>query len=103
MNAALNVVTRIDGLRKIATLNITVRPPDETIARKPAHAQSAFLDTIVGRRGGLRAILAQVEAVAPTNATVLISGETGTGKELIARAIHQLRCNRHRCNFKLIA
>jgi formate hydrogenlyase transcriptional activator len=50
----------------------------------------SFLDTIVGRRGGLRAILSQVEAVAPTNATVLITGETGTGKEVIARAIHEL-------------
>jgi transcriptional regulator with GAF, ATPase, and Fis domain len=44
----------------------------------------------VGRRGGLREVLSQVEIVAPPNATVLISGETGTGKELIARAIHEL-------------
>ena len=51
---------------------------------------ASFLDTIVGRHGGLRAVLSQVEIVAPTNATVLISGETGTGKELIARAIHEL-------------
>jgi formate hydrogenlyase transcriptional activator len=50
----------------------------------------SFLDTIVGRRGGLRAILAQAQAVAPTNATVLITGETGTGKEVIARAVHEL-------------
>ena len=44
-----------------------------------------LLETIVGRNGGLRAILAQVAAVAHTNATVLIDGETGTGKEVIAR------------------
>jgi formate hydrogenlyase transcriptional activator len=44
----------------------------------------------VGRHGGLRAVLSQVAIVAPTDATVLISGETGTGKELIARAIHEL-------------
>jgi formate hydrogenlyase transcriptional activator len=50
----------------------------------------SFLDTIVGRRGGLRVILAQAQAVAPTNATVLITGETGTGKEVIARAVHEL-------------
>jgi formate hydrogenlyase transcriptional activator len=54
------------------------------------------LETIVGRRGGLRSILSEVEAVAPTNATVLISGETGTGKEVIARAIHELSPRRSR-------
>src|SRR5208282_2702290 len=58
--------------------------------------ESSFLDTIVGRRGGLRAILAQVEAVAGTNTTVLIAGETGTGKEVIARAIHELSPRRNR-------
>ena len=45
---------------------------------------------IVGHSAALRHVLHQVETVAPTDATVLISGETGTGKELIARAIHQL-------------
>src|SRR5260370_41835558 len=48
------------------------------------------LSFIIGRQGGLRHILAQVKAVAPTNATVLLIGETGTGKELIAQAIHEL-------------
>ncbi len=55
-----------------------------------------FLDTIVGRRGSLRPILNQVEAVAGTNTTVLITGETGTGKEVIARAIHELSPRRNR-------
>jgi formate hydrogenlyase transcriptional activator len=45
-------------------------------------------DEIVGRSEVLRRVLKQVETVAPTESTVLISGETGTGKELIARAIH---------------
>jgi len=45
---------------------------------------------IIGRSSALRAVLRQVEIVAPTNATVLIEGETGTGKELIARALHDL-------------
>ena len=47
-------------------------------------------DEIVGGAPGLKLVLKQVETVAPTDATVLILGETGTGKELIARAIHHL-------------
>src|SRR5262249_8403102 len=51
---------------------------------------------IVGTSAALRAVLEQVEVVAPTESTVLIVGETGTGKELIARAIHTIgsRCSR---------
>ena len=45
-------------------------------------------DEIVGESGALRQALQQVETVAPTDSTVLILGETGTGKELVARAIH---------------
>lgn len=51
-------------------------------------AEQDFED-IVGYSRALRAVLEQVETVAPTDSTVLISGETGTGKELIARAIHE--------------
>jgi formate hydrogenlyase transcriptional activator len=60
-----------------------------------------FVETIVGRRGSLRGILALVEAVAPTNMTVLIAGETGTGKEVIARAIHELSPRRDRSLVKV--
>jgi formate hydrogenlyase transcriptional activator len=45
-------------------------------------------DAIVGQSAALRNVLLQVETVAPTDCTVLICGETGTGKELIARAVH---------------
>ncbi|PYT19923.1 MAG: Fis family transcriptional regulator, partial [Acidobacteria bacterium] len=47
-------------------------------------------EEIVGGSDALRRVLAEVETVAPTDSTVLIYGETGTGKELIARAIHNL-------------
>jgi formate hydrogenlyase transcriptional activator len=47
-------------------------------------------DQIVGNSPALEAVLEQVERVAPTSATVLIQGETGTGKELIAKAIHNI-------------
>src|SRR5277367_1501178 len=43
---------------------------------------------IIGNSRGLRSVLEQISLVAPTDSTVLIQGETGTGKELIARAIH---------------
>ena len=48
----------------------------------------------MGESARLKAALKQVETVAPTNSTVLILGETGTGKELVARAIHNLSSRR---------
>src|SRR5260370_498426 len=96
MSAVSHFDTHIDGYREIATMSATLYRPYEPIGRKAERAPSSFLETIVGRRGGLRFILSQVEAVAPTNATVLISGETGTGKEVIARAIHELSPRRSR-------
>jgi formate hydrogenlyase transcriptional activator len=53
-------------------------------------------EQIIGNSPALESVLEQVEQVAPTDSTVLIQGETGTGKELIARAIHNLsaRCGR---------
>jgi formate hydrogenlyase transcriptional activator len=58
-------------------------------------------DEIIGEGTSLRAVLKQVETVAPTDSTVLITGETGTGKELIARAIHQLSPRRERTFVKV--
>ena len=53
-------------------------------------------EQIIGNSAALESVLEQVERVAPTDSTVLIQGETGTGKELIARAIHNIssRCGR---------
>lgn len=53
-----------------------------------AYRPAASTDEIVGESPALKTVMQQVDRVAPTNTTVLILGETGTGKELIARAIH---------------
>ena len=58
-------------------------------------------EEIIGQSSALKRVLHQVETVAPTDAAVLIGGETGTGKELIARAIHQLSQRRERTFVKL--
>ncbi|MBI4751856.1 MAG: sigma 54-interacting transcriptional regulator [Acidobacteria bacterium] len=58
-------------------------------------------EQIIGTSPAFRRILKQVETVAPTNSTVLIYGETGTGKEIIARAIHNLSERRDRTLVKL--
>jgi transcriptional regulator with GAF, ATPase, and Fis domain len=57
------------------------------------------LEEIVGRSAALKRVLGEVETVAPTAATVLILGETGTGKDLVARAIHRMS---RRKNFPFI-
>ena len=58
-------------------------------------------EEIVGRSAALHRVLKQVETVAPTGSTVLICGETGTGKELIARALHDLSPRKERTFVKL--
>jgi len=64
-------------------LLLTDLAPDESIGHG-----------IVGRSGALRRLLADLEMVAPTTAAVLVCGETGTGKELIARAVHEMSARR---------
>ena len=60
-----------------------------------------YFGEIVGESAALRRVLKQVETVAPTDSTVLIRGETGTGKELVARAMHDLSPRRERTFVKL--
>jgi formate hydrogenlyase transcriptional activator len=66
----------------------------------PAENQSEF-EGMVGSSAAFRGVLDQVRTVAPTDSTVLIEGETGTGKELIAQAIHTLSRRRGRPFVKL--
>jgi formate hydrogenlyase transcriptional activator len=63
--------------------------------------EEASFDRIIGRSGALRMVLHEIKTVAPTDSTVLIYGETGTGKELIAHAIHELSPRRSNALVKL--
>jgi PAS domain S-box-containing protein len=56
---------------------------------------------IVGNSEAIRTVLQQIEQVAPTDSTVLIQGETGTGKELVANAIHGMSCRHDRLMIKV--
>jgi len=98
MSTLSNAVTQLDGYSEIAPLGTSLYPAQESavdsFVRGTERKIHSFLDAVVGRCGGLREILAQVEAVAPTKTTVLITGETGTGKEVIAGAIHEMSCRR---------
>jgi len=62
---------------------------NENVALREELDQAFMFEEIVGASPALQAVLARVTKVAPTDSTVLITGETGTGKELIARAIHK--------------
>jgi formate hydrogenlyase transcriptional activator len=69
------------------------RTQNENLVLREEIDRSSMFEEIVGSSEPLRLVLSQVAKVAPTDSTVLILGETGTGKELIARAIHK-RSNR---------
>jgi formate hydrogenlyase transcriptional activator len=69
------------------------RTQNENLVLREEIDRSSMFEEIVGSSEPLRRVLSQVAKVAPTDSTVLILGETGTGKELIARAIHK-RSNR---------
>src|ERR1700757_3364060 len=101
MSTAPDSVMELTRNTESLPINGTLHRADERSNGRPERADFSFLDTIVGRRGSLRSILGQVEAVAGTNTTVLITGETGTGKEVIARAIHELSPRRNQSLLKV--
>jgi len=96
MSAAAASFTPFTGYQPVPPMNGGFPLSDTSLTDEPDQAPSSFLDTIVGRYGGLRPVLAQIALVAPTDATVLLTGETGTGKEVTARAIHELSPRRNR-------
>jgi len=64
------------------------RTRNENVVLREEIVRSSMFEEIVGSSDALRTVLAQIAKVPPTDSTVLIQGETGTGKELVARAIH---------------
>ena len=68
--------------------------PTDALPLADLRPAEAVYEGIVGHSRALRDVLDQIRLVAPTDSTVLICGETGTGKELVARAVHQLSSRR---------
>src|ERR1039457_2919684 len=88
---AVQVAIAVDNamaFRRIAELRDQLRQEKQYLESE-INLDNRYED-IVGESKGLRQVLLEIETVAPTDATVLIQGETGTGKELLARAIHRL-------------
>ena len=75
-----------NAYEEIRQLNQKLR--DEKSYYEEQHLHNLNVDEIVGKSSEIKKLLSQIEQVASTDATVLILGETGVGKELVARAIH---------------
>jgi formate hydrogenlyase transcriptional activator len=95
----VDLLTRIAGQIAIALDNalsyrrieeLNAQLAEEKVYLEDEVRSEGRFEEIIGRSPAMRRVLRQVETVAPTDSTVLICGETGTGKELIARAIHNL-------------
>lgn len=93
------------GLENRISRNIlgrTVRSSDDDRERNwPCNVSRSKFHEIIGNSSSLLSALADLERVAPTDSTVLVLGETGTGKELAARAVHNLSSRRGRPFVKL--
>ena len=83
---AKEVYLRPDTRFRVGRTELVFTPADEIIDVKPSDAD--HFEHLVGRSVAMREVFGILERVAPTDLTVLISGETGTGKELACRAVH---------------
>jgi PAS domain S-box-containing protein len=80
-----NLITDIDERKKAEA-----KLQDENVALREEIAIASMFEEIVGTSLPLQTVLSRLSKVAPSDSSVLITGETGTGKELVARAIHKL-------------
>lgn len=108
------MLSSVDTMNGRVTLTV-IRDLSERVAAQEALARKELekhyleeeyitvnrFEDIIGESPGLRRVLKQAETVAATDVTVLILGETGTGKDLVARAIHQLSSRRAKSLVKL--
>jgi formate hydrogenlyase transcriptional activator len=104
------LLTRVAGQIAIAVRNACayerIEELNAQLAREKLYLQDEIrsdhqFEEIIGRSRALGRVLHEIETVAPTDSTVLISGETGSGKELVARAIHQFSARRDHAFVKL--
>jgi transcriptional regulator with GAF, ATPase, and Fis domain len=97
LRPALRAALRNDGrVQELARLREAVEAENRALLVRLGRDDLG--STLVGANGGLRDLVARLDQVGPTDAPVLLLGETGTGKELVARALHQ-RSNRARGPF----
>jgi formate hydrogenlyase transcriptional activator len=87
--------TDVEGFAAKSLPNMTGIEPERLNLGSEDSAEYCF-EGIIGKSAAIRKVLEQVAIVAPTDATVLLHGETGTGKELVAHAIHNLSSRRDR-------
>jgi len=92
--------TDLEGFAGTSFPNVSGLEADQFYFEPEISSESCF-EGIVGKSQALRKVLEQVAIVAPTDSTVLLHGETGTGKELIARAIHNLSFRRERAYVRM--
>src|SRR5438094_145363 len=89
-NGASQVGCLIHSLtRKIENTSFMKERRKDNIALREELGNTSMFEEVIGTSPALQMVLARAAKVAPTDSTVLIMGETGTGKELIARAIHK--------------